>query len=67
MKVRLSKFDQLSDSLYVVHNEVICALGDTTVAVRQSTDGTCMIVQIRGGKTTMEPRAAAIHIVVKGA
>jgi hypothetical protein len=44
--------------------QVVCTLGDSEVTVRQSTDGTCLVVAIKG-KVTMEPRSAAIWLVVK--
>lgn len=43
---------------------VRCELGDATVEVRRSGDGKCMVVVINGA-VSMEPRAAAIWIVVK--
>lgn len=46
------------------HDEIVCELNGATVTVRKSTDGTCMIVAI-DGKVSMEPRAAAIWLVVK--
>lgn len=64
MKVHLSKYKAEGDQSYDVQDRVECELNGATVSVRPSTDGKCMIVAI-DGKVTMEPRAAAIWLVVK--
>lgn len=48
-----------------VDGKVVFTLNGIELDVRQSTDGTCMIVAIRSGNVSMEPRAAAIWLVVK--
>lgn len=70
MKVRLSKYRELGDQRYEVHDKVTCELNGAEVEVRQSTDGTCLIVAIKNGrdnKVHMESRVAAIWLVVKPA
>ena len=62
MRVKLSK------SNFVLEDKVTCELNGAEVEVRQSTDGTCLIVAIKNGrdnKVHMESRAAAIWLVVK--
>ena len=68
MKVRLSKYSSAGDQGYNVDDRVTCTLNGAEVEVRQSTDGTCLIVAIKNGhanKVHMESRAAAIWLVVK--
>ena len=65
MNVKLSKYSNKGDSNYQVDDKIICTLEGAEVEVRQSTDGQCMIIAIRAGKVSLEPRAAAIWIVVK--
>lgn len=48
-----------------VGGKVVFELNGVELDVRQSTDGTCLIVAVRQGKVSMEPRAAAIWLVVK--
>lgn len=68
MNVKLRKNPGTSDHDYQVHDRVVCELNGAEVEVRQSTDGTCLIVAIKNGhdnKVHMESRAAAIWLVVK--
>lgn len=68
MKVHLSKFSSLGDQRYEVDDRITCTLNGAEVEVRQSTDGTCLVVAIKNGrdnKVHMESRAAAIWLVVK--
>lgn len=46
--------------------KVVCTINGVEVDIRQSTDGKCLIIAVREGKVSMEPRAAAIWLVVKG-
>lgn len=64
MKVTVAKHDIPGSQDIGDHNRIVCELNGATVSVRQSSDGTCMIVAL-DGKVSMEPRAAAIWIVVK--
>lgn len=64
MKVTLSKFASVGDQTYDVQDRVVAELNGATVEVRQSTDGSCMVVVI-DGQVSMEPRKAAIWLVVK--
>lgn len=45
-------------------NVVTCRLGDTAVEVRQSADGTCMVIGIVKGHVSIEPRSSEVRLVV---
>lgn len=68
MNVKLSQYSNQGDSNYAVQDKVICTLNGAEVEVRQSDDGTHMVVAIRNGsdnQIAMQSRAAAIWIAVK--
>lgn len=68
MNVKLSKYSNKGDSNYDVQDKITCTLNGAEVEVRQSSDGTCLIVAIKNGrdnKVHMESRTAAIWLVVK--
>jgi hypothetical protein len=70
MNVKLLHYSPKGASDYEVRDKVVCTLNGAEVEVRQSTDGTCLIVAIKNGrdnKVHMESRAAAIWLVVKPA
>lgn len=65
MKVTTYQESVAQGSSHDVTGKVVFKLNGVELEVRQSTDGTCLVVAIRGGKVALEPRAAAIWIVVK--
>ena len=44
--------------------KVTCALNNSVVEIRQSSDGTCMIVAIVKGHVSIEPRSSEVRLVV---
>lgn len=68
MQVKLSKSVDNSYIDYNVNHRVVCELNGSTVEIRQTTDGKCMLVVIQNGThnhVVMESRAAAIWLIVK--